>query len=206
MIFNLMNDIFLSTITREDILKLPLKQFNGQIVLVDTPASLKKSIKMIMNSKLLGFDTETKPSFKKGHSNKVSLLQLADENTCFIFRLNKIGLSDEIIHLLSDESLIKVGLSLRDDYRELFKLRQFQPEGFVELQKYVEDFDIQDKSLKKLAALILGIRISKSQQTSNWEALHLSGPQLIYAATDAWICYKIYLQLQRAEIVHERDY
>jgi len=201
-----MNDIFLSTITREDILKLPLKQFNGQIVLVDTPASLKKSIKMIKNSKLLGFDTETKPSFKKGHSNKVSLLQLADENTCFIFRLNKIGLSDEIIHLLSDESLIKVGLSLRDDYRELFKLRQFQPEGFVELQKYVEDFDIQDKSLKKLAALILGIRISKSQQTSNWEALHLSGPQLIYAATDAWICYKIYLQLQRAEIVHERDY
>jgi ribonuclease D len=194
-----MTEIFESNITPEVIEKLPLVQFKGKIVLVDTLAGAHKALSYMHDIRLLGFDTESKPSFKKGQYNKISLLQLATNDTSFIFRLNKIGLINELVRLLSDKKIIKVGLSVKDDLRELHKLRYFQPEGFIDLQNYVEKFGIKDKSLKKLAALVTGIRISKSQQRSNWENVKLTDAQLSYAATDAWICYEIYLRLKEAE-------
>jgi ribonuclease D len=194
-----MTEIFASNITPEVIEKLPLVQFKGKIVLVDTLAGAQKALSYIDDIRLLGFDTESKPSFKKGQYNKISLLQLATYDTSFIFRLNIIGLSNELVRLLSDKKIIKVGLSVKDDLRELHKLRYFQPDGFIDLQNYVEKFGIKDKSLKKLAAIVTGIRISKSQQRSNWENVILTDAQLSYAATDAWICYEIYLRLKEAE-------
>jgi len=194
-----MNSIFPNNITLDAISLLPRKQFEGEIVLIDSLPRMHETIKRIKGLPLLGFDTETKPAFKKGHSHKAALLQLADENTCFIFRLNKIGLPDELVSLLSDKSVVKVGLAVKDDYNALSKLKFLNPAGFIDLQKYVEDFGIEDKSLKKLAAIILGIRISKSQQTSNWENQHLSESQLIYASTDAWICLKIFKHLKEME-------
>jgi ribonuclease D len=199
-----MTEIFASNITPEVIETLPLVQFKGKIELVDTFAGAHKALSQINDIRMLGFDTESKPSFKKGQYNKIALMQLADSETCFIFRLNKIGLSNELVHLLSDKKKIKVGLSVKDDLRELHKLRYFQPEGFIDLQNYVEKFGIKDKSLKKLAALITGIRISKSQQRSNWENATLTDAQLCYAATDAWICYEMYMKLKEAEGNMER--
>jgi ribonuclease D len=194
-----MTSVFPPNISPELIAELPLRQFGGRIVLVDTIETLHEALKMLGGHTVLGFDTETKPSFKKGQINKVSMLQLSYHDTCFIIRLNKVGLCDELVHLLSSTSIIKVGLSIRDDFRELSKLRHFHPAGFIDLQSYVEDFGVTDKSLKKLSALIMGYRISKSQQTSNWEAEHLSEAQLIYAATDAWVCLEIYRKLKEIE-------
>lgn len=194
-----MTSIFPTNITPEAITELPLQQFAGQIVVVDNAESLKYALQLLKSHSILGFDTETKPSFQKGHTNKVSMLQLSNHDTCFIFRLNKVGLCDELVNILSGTEITKVGLSVKDDYREMAKLKHFHPAGFIDLQKYVEDFGIQDKSLKKLTALILGIRISKSQQTSNWEAERLTDAQLVYAATDAWVCLEIYKKLKAIE-------
>jgi ribonuclease D len=194
-----MNSFFPTNINVESIAALPLGQFGGRIIMVDNLESLHGALKMLHGHMILGFDTETKPTFKKGRTHNVAMLQLSNHDTCYIFRLNKIGLCDELVHLLSNPSIIKVGLSLKDDFRELSKMRIFKPAGFVDLQSYVEKFGIQDKSLKKLTAMILGIRISKSQQTSNWEAERLSESQLIYAATDAWACIEIYKKLRELE-------
>jgi ribonuclease D len=194
-----MTSVFPTNITPELISELPLRQFTGRIVLVDTITGLHEALKMLSGHAILGFDTETKPSFKKGHINRVSMLQLSDHDICFIIRMNKVGLCDELVHILSSTSIVKVGLSIRDDFRELSRLRHFHPAGFIDLQSYVEDFGIQDKSLKKLSALIMGYRISKSQQTSNWESEHLTEAQLVYAATDAWICLEIYKKLKEVE-------
>jgi ribonuclease D len=193
---------FPSNIDVEAIANLPLTQFNGRIIVVDNLDSLHSSIKLLNGLNLLGFDTETKPSFRKGQTHKVAMLQLASHDTSFIFRLNKIGFCDALMKILSENSIQKVGLSLKDDFRELSKLRHFRPAGFVELQQYVENFGIADKSLKKLVALVLKFRISKSQQTSNWENEKLTDSQLVYAATDAWACLEIYKQLKEIEIQH----
>lgn len=199
-----MTSIFQSNITPEALAELPLKQFGGRIVLVDSLTSLKGALQLIKAHTVLGFDTETKPAFQKGKTNKVSMLQLALDDISFIFRLNKIGFTDELVHILSNPGITKVGLSVKDDFRELSKLKHFHPAGFVDLQNYVEDFGIQDKSLKKLTALILGIRISKSQQTSNWEAETLSESQLVYAATDAWVCLEMYKKLRDVEKLYKK--
>jgi ribonuclease D len=200
-----MNSVFASSILPELITELPLIQFNGKIIVVDNVKSMPGAIKFLNNHSMIGFDTESKPSFRKGQINKVSLLQLAYYDTCFIFRLNKIGFGDDLIHLLNNSLIKKIGLSLKDDFRELSKLSHFQPSGFIELQKYVENFNITDKSLKKLVALILGHRISKSQQTSNWESENLTEAQIIYAATDAWACLEIYKRLVEIENINGKS-
>lgn len=199
-----MNNFFPHNITKEAISLLPLYQFTGRIFLADTLQSMQYALKLIEGKTVLGFDTETKPVFKKGRSNKVSLLQLAANDTCLIFRLNKIGIPDELAGLICDKTIYKVGLAVKDDVNGLLKLKQMHPSGFLDLQKYVERFDIKDKGLKKLAALVLGIRISKSQQTSNWESANLTDQQLNYAATDAWICLKIYERLKEIEAKYGR--
>jgi ribonuclease D len=182
-------------ITQDEINLLPLKQFDGHIVLIDTIDKLRHNIGIINNCKLLGFDTETKPSFVKGQSNNVCLIQLANRERSFLIRLNRMGLQPEIVHLLQNPHIIKVGVALKDDLQALRKLGHFKPAGFIDLQSYVEKFGVGEKSLKKLTARVLGFRISKSQQTSNWEAEHFSEAQLSYAATDAWTCYEIYQRL-----------
>lgn len=193
---------FPSNITPEVISQLPRKQFDGRIIVADNSTSFQSVLKLLDNFEILGFDTETKPAFKKGQSHKVAMLQLGSIDTCFIFRLNKIGLPDELVNILSNKHITKVGLALRDDFNALSKLKHLTPAGFIDLQKYTESFGIQDKSLKKLAAIILGIRISKSQQTSNWESPVLTSSQLDYAATDAWICLEIYKHLKEIELKH----
>jgi ribonuclease D len=190
-----MSDTFQENITGEQIKELDLKWFEGEIVVVDTFKVFRKIMPQLMNSEILGFDTETRPSFKKGRKNKVSLIQLANSEIACLFRINRIGIPDELVTLLSDPSIIKVGVAIHDDLKFLRGVRKFNPEGFVDLQGLVKNYGIQSSGLKKLAAIILGFRISKRQQVTDWEAPELSEAQLIYAATDAWVCHQIYNKL-----------
>lgn len=186
---------YLKTISKEEIDKLPVQQFCGHIEVIDQPHQVEHMVNLIQNEKVLGFDTETKPSFKKGRSNKVALLQLSTGNQAFLVRTSKIGLPKEITSILEDPAIAKVGLAIKDDIAGLQKLKKFKPQQFIELQSYVKDFDIQDNGLRKITAIVLNFKILKNQQTSNWENGHLTEAQQIYAATDAWVCRQIYEKL-----------
>lgn len=186
---------FSEDLTDEDIHKFPVSQFAGRVFLIDTIEKYYSALPDLRKCTLLGFDTETRPSFKKGSKHSVSLLQLADDHQAWLFRLNCIGLPQELADILSDKSVIKIGVAIRDDIKALQHLRQFEPDGFIDLQSIVGDHGIKQLGLKKMSAIVLGFSISKSQQVSNWEAKDLSWPQQIYAATDAWVCRRIYLRL-----------
>ena len=186
---------FAANITKEEISNLPLLSFEGDIKIIESEKELKKALVSLRQNKILGFDTETRPSFKKGFKNKVALLQLSTNKNAFLFRLNRTGLPEELIEILSDESIIKIGTALKDDISSLQKYHSFEPKGFIDLQNFVKNFEIESKGLKKLAAIVLGNRISKSQQTSNWENEILTDSQKVYAATDAWVCLEIYNKL-----------
>jgi ribonuclease D len=186
------NNMFKESISKEELTDLPLKWFDGEIVLVDSQEKAKMAAEILSGYPIIGFDTETRPSFKKGVVNQVSLLQLSTKNQAFLFRTNRIGLPSEIVDILVNPSIIKPGVAIRDDIKGLQVIRKFRPAGFIELQDYAKDLGIQDFSLKKMVAIVLGFRISKTQQLSNWEADSLSEAQMIYAATDAWTALKIY--------------
>ncbi len=189
--------IFKGTITKEEISKLPLTHFQGDIHIINDPESLHHILPFLKNQHLLGFDTETKPSFKKGPNNDIALMQLATKEQAFLIRINKTGFPPELAGILSDENIIKAGVGIRDDLKGLQKITPYNPAGFIELQKLVVKFGLENISLKKIAAIILNIRISKSQRVSNWENEELSQSQQLYAATDAWICYEIYERLKQ---------
>jgi ribonuclease D len=184
--------IYKESITKEELADMPLRWFVGEIIVIDQLQQVKSAAKFLSDFPVLGFDTETKPSFKKGNSHKVALLQLSTPHNAFLFRINKLGLPAEIKKLLSSSKIVKPGVAIRDDIKGLQQMKSFNPDGFIELQNYAKEFGINNFSLKKLSAIVLGFRISKSQQLSNWEANELSESQKIYAATDAWVALKIY--------------
>lgn len=190
---------FQKSITSEEANKMPLKAFEGEIILVDQYEDLMEAVQYLKKYEILGFDTETRPSFKKGKVNDVALLQLAANSKTFLFRINKIGLPSELTDLLKDPEIMKVGAAIKDDIRGLQKLNDFDANGFLELQDYVSNFGIESFSLKKLSAIVLNFRISKRQQVSNWEASELSPGQLRYAATDAWVSLKIFEKLKASK-------
>ncbi len=189
--------MFRESISNEELKELPLRFFEGEIHLIDQYSDLVSAARYLESKRLLGFDTETKPAFKKGATNKVALLQLCAGNEAFLFRIRDVGLPPEIQKILSSPKIIKPGIAIRDDIKTLRAVSNFKPEGFVELQDMAKELGIQDFSLKKLTAIILGFRISKSQQLTNWEAEELTGAQMIYAATDAWTSLEIYRQMIR---------
>jgi ribonuclease D len=190
--------VFQLEIEKEDIEKLALGGYEGPIMLVDTVEGLSQALPIILAEKIIGFDTETKPSFKKGVIHKVSLLQIATENHVFIIRLNKVGFCDELKQLFKAHDVLKIGIACMDDIKDLNKLAgSFHSHSIVDLNKECPKVGFRSIGAKKLSALVLGFKISKRQQTSNWEAETLSEAQLNYAATDAWICREIYLKLTK---------
>jgi ribonuclease D len=189
------NNKYQENITSEELAVCELSWFKGETIVVDNLSLFHEVFPRLLGAELLGFDTETKPIFKKGGRNSVSLIQLSTGDLACLFRINKIGIPDELVRLLSDSSVIKAGVAVHDDIRFLKSVRKFSPEGFVDLQTYVKDYGIQSSGLKKLAAIILGFRISKRQQVTDWEAEQLTEAQQIYAATDAWVCHQIYSKL-----------
>ena len=189
------------TISPEEIEKLEMVSFPGKIVVIDkTGEEYNKAIAYLRRQKYIGFDTESRPCFSADQPHYgVSLLQLSGPGKAFLFRVKKCGMPKSLCHILSDGRLIKIGAAVRDDLRGLQKRHGFDPAGFVDLQQIGWEYGIKDKAVKKLAANILGIRISKTQQLSNWEAEHLSEAQQRYAATDAWVCREMYLKLLKSE-------
>ena len=184
------------SINKEELKDMPKAIFPGQIHVVQTPLEAEKAVAYLKTCPLLGIDSETRPSFTKGQSHKVALLQISSEEHCFLFRLNLTGLTLPVIMFLENPNVIKVGLSLRDDFMMLHKRAPFEQHSCIELQEYVRTFGIQDKSLQKIYAILFAEKISKSQRLSNWEAEVLTQPQQQYAATDAWACINIYNRLQ----------
>ncbi|MDP4223524.1 MAG: 3'-5' exonuclease [Bacteroidota bacterium] len=191
----MVNNRYPETLTAEDLGKYEVSWFKGEISVVEDMEEFRSSFPKLVHSAVLGFDTETKPSFRKGYKNKVSLIQLATEDFACLIRINKIGMPQELVDLLANPAVIKAGVAVHDDIRFLRSVRKFNPSGFVDLQKLVKEFGIQSSGLKKLSAIILGFRISKGQQVTNWEADQLTEAQLVYAATDAWVCHQIYRKL-----------
>ena len=180
------------------------EQFEGRIIVIQSVGEANRAVDYLMSFAQLGLDTETRPNFKPGGMNPVALLQISTPDTCFLFRLNRIGLPDCLIRLLTYEGVQKIGLSLHDDWAQLRRRVDFQPQNYLELQEYVKELGIIDMSLQKLYANLFGKKISKTQRLSNWEADTLSEPQRRYAATDAWACLKLYDEINR--LLTTRDF
>ncbi len=186
---------FKKTISDEELSELPLSFFEGKIHLIEKVEQLTDAVNYLKKQPILGFDTETRPTFKKGQNHQVALLQLSTADEAFLIRTNLIGLSPGLIKVLASPSILKIGAAIRDDIKILQRISAFKPGGFVELQEMVKLYGIENFSLKKLAAIVCNVRISKSQRLTNWEAPILTEQQQIYAATDAWIAYLIYIGL-----------
>ncbi len=193
------------SISKQQLALLPAAHYSGRIVVIDDSKDVDGAVAELRKADLIGFDTETRPSFKKGQTYNVALMQLADKDTCYLFRLNKIGFPQALRDLLQDRSLTKIGLSIHDDFRNIAKVADVEPGGFVELQKYATSWNIIDKSLSKIYAILFGQRLSKTQRLTNWEADSLSEAQQHYAAMDALACIQIYEFLKKGMFVPEKS-
>lgn len=186
-------------ITKEELEELPTAQFAGRIELIDTKRAMRDALKVLRKCDAIGIDTETKPSFKPGRRYEVSLLQLSTDEVCYLFRLNKIGFGQELVRLLENPKILKIGLSLKDDKLALRRLSPVEPEGMVELQRLCPGYGIRVESLQKIYGIMFGEYMSKGQRMSNWEAAELTPAQQAYAALDAWACLRVYRQLMQHE-------
>ena len=189
-------NLFRPTISKEEIAQLPLANFEGRIHVIQTLSQAQSAISFLRTQTILGFDTETRPSFQKGKIHKVALIQLSCEQICFLFRINIIGIPKVLLNLLANPQIKKVGLSLKDDFHSLNRITNIEQANFIDLQNYVKQFNITENSLSKIFAIIFNERISKSQRLSNWEADFLSERQKNYAALDAWAAREIYVKLE----------
>ena len=182
-------------IDKSELADKPRVVFEGIIEEIDTEEKALKAIETLREHKVVGFDTETRPSFTRGQGHKIALLQLSTNEMAYLFRLNKIGIPDCVVDFLADPDIIKVGLSVKDDFNSLASRRKFNTAGFVELQDLCGSMGIEEKGLQKMYGLLFGERISKNQQLSNWEIESLTESQRQYAAVDAWACLRIYRYL-----------
>ena len=189
-----MDSIHLS-IPKQVISTLPPVEFDGGIQVVDSMDKARIALRELTRARIVGFDTETRPSFRKGQLHKVALMQLATDDFCFLFRLNKLGMFDGLKDFLADTNVTKIGLSVHDDFHSLGRSGEISPKGFIELQNFVKQYCIDDISLQKIYAIVFGQHISKGQRLSNWEAAELTPQQQRYAAIDAWACLRLYRYL-----------
>ncbi|CBW25831.1 putative 3'-5' exonuclease [Halobacteriovorax marinus SJ] len=190
---------FKKSIEKEEINKLEMLKFQGNIHLITDDAEAIKIAKKLSSEEILGFDTETRPSFKKGENYDVALLQLSTENDAYLFRLNKMKLPNELVDLLADENIVKAGVAVRDDIKSLQKLNPFKEESFCELQDVAKELGVKNFGLRALCAIFLNYRLSKRAKITNWEQPKLTQAQIHYAACDAWVGLQIYKKMQLAK-------
>lgn len=183
------------SISKNKINVLPLKSYTGSIHVIDSDVKMSAAVRALGSEKVLGFDTETKPAFKKGESYSPSLIQLAASDGVYIFQLRHINSYEPLAGILADKKVLKAGIAVNDDIKKLNNVFPFEPSGFIELAGLTARVGIKNAGLRGLAALLLGFRISKQTQCSRWDAPMLTRAQIVYAATDAWICRKIYFAL-----------
>ncbi len=188
---------FAQRMTKEEINTCPIRRWEGVVHVIRTPAELSRAVRALAEETILGFDTETRPAYHKGESYLPSLLQLAGENAVYLFQLQHLGLPDSLCRILADPKVVKAGVSLAYDLRELHNLSRFKPAGFVDLGGLAKEAEIKNHGLRGLAAVLLGFRVAKGAQTSNWARDVLAPAQIQYAATDAWVGRELYLKLRR---------
>lgn len=186
---------FAPHIDSDAVSNLPLRAFEGEILVVDSEHSMRAAEDILRGQHLLGFDTETRPAFRKGQYYDLALMQISTDSIALLFRLQLQPLSAAIVDMLQDESVKKIGAAIRDDIKAVQKMAPFKAAGFVDLQNIVGAWGIEEKSVRKMAAIVLGCKVSKAQRLSNWEAVKLLPAQQQYAATDAWVCREIFLKL-----------
>jgi len=192
---------YLKHITKEQINELPMHEYRGKIIVIETFEGALKAIALLLKEKILGFDTETRPSFQKGEVYQVSLLQLATEDCAYLFRLNKIPFPKELTQILSNANIIKAGVGIRDDIKGFQKLHAFEPQGFVDLSHEAGNLGFTSFGLRALTGIFLGERLSKAAKVTNWENMHLTPAQIKYAASDAYVGLKIFekiMELKKA--------
>tara|TARA_B100000795_G_scaffold243008_1_gene206601 strand:+ start:916 stop:1503 length:588 start_codon:yes stop_codon:yes gene_type:complete len=183
-------------ITKTEVNELPLNKFEGEIVIVDSAVQMADAIDAINLENIVGIDTETRPTFTKGKLNKTALIQIATRNKVYLFRLNKTGMPYALTQILENSNIHKIGIAILQDMKELSdQYHSFKHSNVTDLNLLCKNLNFSNIGARNLSAMILGFRISKRQQTSNWEATVLSEGQLRYAATDAWICREIFLKL-----------
>lgn len=190
-------DKYTHTITKEEVEEYPVEEFSGRIYVLTTEKEANRAVEYLEKFPMVGFDTETRPSFRKGRHYKVSLVQLSTEDTCFLFRLNYMGFPASLEKFLSNEKVMKIGLSVHDDFNSMRKRVDIEPQNFLELQSFVAQFGIEEASLQKIYAILFRKKISKAQRLTNWETDVLTEQQKRYAALDAWACLQIYKQLNK---------
>ena len=193
------------SIDKHVINEMPRVTFPGRIHIIDAVSQVKSAVNALRTSSIVGFDTETRPCFKRGERHSVALLQLSSETDAFLFRLNKTGIPAPLQQFLEDSTCMKVGLSTTDDFHQLARVSDFHPAGFVELQQLVKQYQVTDQSLQKIYAILFQQKISKGQQLTNWEAPQLTDAQQRYAAIDAWACLRIYHSLASGNFIPEQS-
>ena len=184
---------------------MPLISFKGGIHVISKLKEVPEALESLSSVELLGFDTETRPAFHRGISNPVALLQLSGDSDAFLFRLREVGLPRQLIDLMENPSILKVGVAIHDDIRALQENRNFEPRGFIDLADIARELGIVTTGLRNLSGIVLGTRISKRFQLSNWERKTLDENQKVYAATDAWVCREIYLRLKEEGLMQEDE-
>ncbi|MBR3896484.1 MAG: 3'-5' exonuclease domain-containing protein 2 [Bacteroidaceae bacterium] len=192
-------------IDKTEVAEMEVVTFPGRIIVIQTEQEAEKAVEYLLRFPIVGIDTETRPSFKRGIMHKVALLQVSTYDTCFLFRLNMIGMCPPVVRLLSHPTLVKVGLSLKDDIHMLHQLGDFAGNNFIDLQNIVGQVGIRDMSLQKIYANLFGQKVSKRQRLTNWEADVLNDPQKQYAAIDAWVCLKIYDRIEELKASGEYE-
>jgi ribonuclease D len=191
-------------ISKTEVNELPLGQFEGEITLINDPQEVNEVAKELRGETRLGFDTETRPAFRKGVSYDVALLQISTLEKAYLVRLNQIGFPNPLKELLEDPNIVKIGAAVRDDLKALKKLdKSFQPQSFFDLNEELKKVGFHNVGVRNLSAMVLNIRISKAEQVSNWEAEKLTEKQMRYAATDAWACLEIFYELEKKGYLDE---
>lgn len=193
------------SIPKEIISELPVAEFFGNIYVIDSMSKTNMAINALQKETIVGFDSETKPSFTRGKNNKVALIQISTFTDCFLFRINKTGMPLKLKEFLQNEAIKKIGVSLNNDILALKRLTDITPKGFIDLQKIVNDYNIIDMSLQRIYAIIFDKKISKAQRLTNWEAMSLTPAQQRYAALDAFACLEIYDWLNRGNFIPEES-
>lgn len=193
---NINHTLYPKNLSKDELAKLPIDYYHGKIVLIDEEEISPDVIKEIFHSDIVGFDCEAKPTFKKGESSFISLIQLAIKDKVFLIRLLNQVIPSEIIYLFESKKIVKCGIGLQNDIFNLRKMVNFSPKNVVDLNDLAKSYGFEGIGAKKLSAILLGFSLNKRMQTSNWEINELSKEQIIYAATDAWICYEIFRKFQ----------
>lgn len=191
--------IFRNDITKEEVNELPKAVYSGKIIVITSQEELIEHLPTLTRENIIGFDTETKPTFKKGQVHGIALLQLATHEIALLIKIKEVGIPKELIKVLENPSILKIGAAIRDDNRGLQKAAKFTPAGFIDLQNIVSEYGIECLSVRKMAAIVLGIKVSKSQQLSNWDAPTYTEAQEQYAAIDAWACREIFMKLRASK-------